>query len=187
MELEKQKNISRVIHNTLKRFEDFPKDSFEIKSIDLKYVLEYTVFLEKELDRLQKENDLAKKALIANSYEADERNNLLVKIQELQKENEEFRKLEKDHNYSVPVIRENSKLRYELAHSVSCDKIRENIDNRISIVEKMLDEMIDKSIGCINVSLLNKKEKEEVINKRNCLIVQKATLEDIKKDLLEEE
>lgn len=60
MELEKQKNISRVIHNTLKRFEDFPKDSFEIKSIDLKYVLEYTVFLEKELDRLQKENEKLK-------------------------------------------------------------------------------------------------------------------------------
>ena len=43
------------------------------------------------IDRLQKENDLAKKALIANSYEADERNNLLVKIQELQKENEELK------------------------------------------------------------------------------------------------
>lgn len=70
---------------------------------------------------------------------------------------------------------------------ISKDKIREKIDNRISTVEKMLDEMIDKSIGCINVSLLNKKEKEEVINKRNCLTVQKATLEDIKKGLLKEE
>lgn len=46
------------------------------------------------IDRLQKENDLAKKALIANSYEADERNNLLVKIQELQKENEELKEID---------------------------------------------------------------------------------------------
>lgn len=63
MELEKQKNISRVIHNTLKRFEDFPEDVFKIKPIDLKYVLEYAVFLEEELNRLQKENEEYSKQL----------------------------------------------------------------------------------------------------------------------------
>lgn len=57
----------------------------------------------------------------------DEKNE---ELDRLQKENEEFRKLEKDHNYSVQVIRENSKLRYELAHSVSCDKIRKEIKKR---------------------------------------------------------
>lgn len=67
------------------------------------------------------------------------------------------------------------------------NKIREKIDSRILTIEKLLDEMIDKSIGCINTSLLSKKEKEEIIAKRNCLIVQKATLEDIKIDLLKEE
>lgn len=49
-------------------------------------------------------------------------------LDRLQKENEDFRRLEKDLNYSVSVIRENSKLRYELAHSVSCDKISEKIE-----------------------------------------------------------
>ena len=131
-----------------------------------------------EIDRLHKENDLARKALIANSYEADERNNLLVKIQELQKENEKLKEIDLTTVHIKGVCDEKERWR---------NKIREKIDNRISIVEKMLDEMIDKSIGCINVSLLNKKEKEEVINKRNCLTVQKATLEDIKKDLLKEE
>lgn len=72
-------------------------------------------------------------------------------------------------------------------NSISKDKIREKIDSRISTVEKLLDEMIDKSIGCINVSCLSKKEKEEVIAKRNCLTVQKATLIDMKNDLLKEE
>lgn len=72
-------------------------------------------------------------------------------------------------------------------NSISKDKIREKIDNRISTIENLLDEMVDKSIGCINVSYLSKKEKEKIILKRNCLTVQKATLIDIKKDLLKEE
>ena len=54
-------------------------------------------------------------------------------------------------------------------------------------IEKLLDEMVDKSIGMINVSYLNKKEREEVLNKRNCLLVQKATLIQVKEDLLKEE
>ena len=53
--------------------------------------------------------------------------------------------------------------------------------------KKLLDEMVDKSIGMINVSYLNKKEREEVLNKRNCLLVQKATLIQAKEDLLKEE
>lgn len=52
---------------------------------------------------------------------------LMTKFEQLQKENEELRKLEKDHNYSSQVIRENTKLRYELAHSISTDKLEEKI------------------------------------------------------------
>lgn len=117
---------------------------------------------------------------------------VLQHIKHLQKENERYKRIKPvsiDGEYEIDIeefLNVSDKL-YELErNSISKDKIREKIDNRISIVEKMLDEMIDKSIGCINVSLLNKKEKEEVINKRNCLTVQKATLEDIKKDLLKE-
>jgi hypothetical protein len=43
-------------------------------------------------------------------------------------------------------------------------------------IQKQLDDMIDKEIGCINVSYLSKKEKEEVINKRNNLLIQKYML-----------
>lgn len=38
----------------------------------------------------------------------------------------------------------------------------------------------------INISYLSKKEREEVINKRNCLLVQKATYQEIL-SLLEKE
>jgi hypothetical protein len=103
---------------------------------------------------------------------------VLQELDRLQKENEELKEIDLTTVHIKGVCDEKERWR---------NKIREKIDNRISIVEKLLDEMIDKSIGCINVSLLNKKEKEEVINKRNCLTVQKATLEDIKKDLLKEE
>lgn len=58
------------------------------------------------------------------------------------------------------------------------------ITNRISSIDKLLDDMIDKSIGCINVTGLTKKEKEEVITKRNSLLVQKATIMQLKEDLL---
>ena len=57
MEMDKQKFISRVVHNTLKRCDDFPKDSIEIKPADLKFVLEYTLFIEECLSNLQKENE----------------------------------------------------------------------------------------------------------------------------------
>jgi hypothetical protein len=74
-----------------------------------------------ELDRLQKENDLAKKALIANSYEADERNNLLVKIQKLQKEKEELKNERNIYRTQV-----NSAFDKGFIHK---DKIRELIEN----------------------------------------------------------
>ena len=115
----------------------------------------------------------------SDDYELQEAyNTVFQELERLQKENEKLKEIDLTTVHIKGVCDEKERWR---------NKIREKIDNRISIVEKLLDEMIDKSIGCINVSLLSKKEKEEVIAKRNCLIVQKATLEDIKKDLLKEE
>lgn len=98
---------------------------------------------------------------------------VLQELEHLQKENEELKEIDLTTVYIKGVYDEK-------------DRWREKIDNRISIVENLLDEMVDKNIGCINTSYLSKKEKEEVMNKRNCLLVQKATLEDIK-NLLKEE
>lgn len=67
------------------------------------------------------------------------------------------------------------------------DKIKEKIEEQTKRIDELLDGMIDKSIGCINVSYLSKKEKEEVIAKRNSLVVQKATLQQVKEELLKGE
>lgn len=99
-------------------------------------------------------------------------------LEHLQKENEELKNIDLTTVYLKGVADEKERWR---------NKIREKIDNQIEKIEKLLDEMTDKSIGAINVSYLNKKEREEVINKRNCLLVQKATLIQVKEYLLKEE
>lgn len=103
---------------------------------------------------------------------------VLKALEDYKKENEELKNIDLTTVYLKGVA--DGKERWR-------NKIREKIDNRISTIENLLDEMVDKSIGCINVSYLSKKEKEKVILKRNCLTVQKATLINIKKDLLKEE
>lgn len=74
-----------------------------------------------------------------------------------------------------------------LENSISKDKIQTYINERLDLINKLLEDMIDKSTSCINVSYLSKKEKEELINKRNCLIVQRATLQQVKEELLKGE
>lgn len=78
-------------------------------------------------------------------------------------------------------------LQEKLDNSISKDKIKERIEEQTKRIDKLLEDMIDKSTGCINVSYLSKKEKEEVIAKRNSLIVQKATLQQVKEELLKGE
>lgn len=112
---------------------------------------------------------------------------ILHHIEHLQKENEElkaFLKRIEDKDLDEANIRAEAMLDMDKKWR---NKIREKIDNQVERIEKLLDEMVDKSIGMINVSYLNKKEREEVLNKRNCLLVQKATLIQEKEDLLKEE
>lgn len=67
--------------------------------------------------------------------------------------------------------------------------MKEYLTKRIEDVEKCYNDLIkpyyDEKINIINVSLMSKKEKEEFINKRNCLLVQRECYQEIL-DKLEE-
>lgn len=58
-------------------------------------------------------------------------NSLLQKNKELEEENKELMKLKKDHNYSVDVVRQNTKLRYELFNSIPKEKIEKLLKTKI--------------------------------------------------------
>ena len=57
-------------------------------------------------------------------------------IDRLQEENKELMKLKKDHSYSVDVVRQNTKLRYELFNSIPKEKIIEEKGTRKHIMEE---------------------------------------------------
>lgn len=116
------------------------EDNFYPKTVINKIDLKAISTILQELDNLQKENDLAKKALIANSYEADEINTLLVKIQELQKENEEYSK-----QMDLDYVDENF---------VSKDKLIEAIDFAINATDSTDDYSIGLCNGMIYVKAL---------------------------------
>lgn len=69
------------------------------------------------------------------------------------------------------------------------DSLVEKIRYRIKSVKNCYDDLIkpyyDEELNIINTSYMNKKEKEEFINKRNCLLVQKATFEEVLQELLD--
>lgn len=60
-------------------------------------------------------------------------------------------------------------------------KLIEKLEERIKAVDKCYNELLTDigGIKIINVTGLNKKEREEIINKRNCLLVQKHCYEEI--------
>ena len=64
----------------------------------------------------------------------------------------------------------------------SKDKIREYLEKRINDVKKAYDDLTEpyyiEGVG-FNISYMTKREKEEFINKRSCLIVQKQTYKEI--------
>ena len=61
--------------------------------------------------------------------------------------------------------------------------MKEYLTKRIEDVEKCYNDLIkpyyDVELGILNVSLMSKKEKEEFINKRNCLLVQRECYQEI--------
>lgn len=64
-------------------------------------------------------------------------------------------------------------------------QIVEYLGERIKSVDKCYDELVkpyyDEKLNIINTSFMSKKEKEEFVNKRNCLLVQKHCYEEILK------
>ena len=97
-----------------------------------------------ELDRLQKENDLAKKALIANSYEADERNNLLAEVQRLKKENEKLKEIDLTTVHIKGACDEKERWRNKIREKIELIKILRqalyNESNVITILQDLLKE-----------------------------------------------
>lgn len=61
------------------------------------------------------------------------------------------------------------------------NEIIEYLNKRIADTEKCYNEMLTDVGGMkiLNITGLSKKEKEEVINKRNCLLVQKYCYQEI--------
>lgn len=55
-------------------------------------------------------------------------------------------------------------------------KTEKECKDYLKVIQEKLKEMVDPSIGCINVSGLSRKQKEEVTNKRNCLLTQEYML-----------
>ena len=56
---------------------------------------------------------------------------LQKRIEELEEENKELMKLKKDHSYSVDVVRQNTKLRYELFNSIPKAKVENLLKTKI--------------------------------------------------------
>ena len=115
---------------------------------------------------------------------------VLQALEELQEENEGIKarvdKYIQGGNETLRLEHEET-LKYYHENYIEKDKIKEKIEEQTKRIDKLLEDMIDKSTGCINVSYLSKKEKEEVIAKRNSLVVQKATLKQFEEDVLKGE
>lgn len=62
-------------------------------------------------------------------------------------------------------------------------QIVEYLEERIKSVDKCYDELLTDvgGVKIINVTGLDRKEVQEIINKRNCLLVQKHCYEEILK------
>ena len=114
--------------------------------------------------------------------------NLIEKLQKEIKHQKQQRKYWRDNFYEqqeeIEVLKEDLDKKVkalDIAMSnpdyICKDKIREKIKNIEDIYKKEMKPYQTK-YG-LNVSLLSKKEKEELINKRNGLLTQKITLEDL--------
>lgn len=100
-----------------------------------------------------------------------------------------FRKIPQVENILYPLdINQFQKLSEYMAQLESDkQKLIEKLEERIQSVEKCYQDFIkpyyDEKLNLINTSFMSKKEKEEFINKRNCLLVQKHCYEEIFKIL----
>lgn len=58
------------------------------------------------------------------------------------------------------------------------DEVKKFLQKRISDTNicygKLVEPYTDKELGVINISCMSRKEKEEFVNQRNCLLVQRS-------------
>lgn len=89
-----------------------------------------------------------------------------------------------DFSESIEILESASKYIEKL--ETDKQKLIEKLEEKNRNINKLLDEMITdmgEGIKIINVTGLTRKEKEEVVNKRNCLLVQEYCYEEILKIL----
>lgn len=89
---------------------------------------------------------------------------------------------EKEKNKSLKKQIKEMQEYYKNADFIFKDKIKERMEQTKKVYdEEMKPYMIEVGNGekVLNVTYLSKKEKEELINKRNCLLVQIKTYEDL--------
>ena len=159
-----------------KEDEEYYRDSIEQKELLIKgwrNISNLITKLQKEIERQKEKRENQKVELAILNEKQKEMNKLKntvssyhgmfkkqeKQIKELQKENEEKDK-----------------------------QIEQYLNKRIKDIEKCYNEMLTDigGIKIINITGLSKKEKEEVINKRNCLLVQKHCYQEILEKLAKE-
>ena len=107
--------------------------------------------------------------------------NILAELKRLQEENELQRKQLNDAFTKGFIHKDEIKDIQTKANKYDrlLEKIKDRIESIKKCYEKEINKYYDESIGTLNISCLNKKEKQELLNKRNCLIVQKATFKEV--------
>lgn len=126
-------------------------------------------YYEEKIEKLQKENELAKQALIENCNIADERNQLLKENEELKKKLKEEEKLNK--------IIKNTKLDKLL-------NISRNNGKTIELAMQLKEEIL-KLPKCRLYGIKNCKNKRILLIKEECIPIQKVKdkIEEYKRDM----
>lgn len=110
----------------------------------------------------------------------------IAKILDLKKEDTDSLIAFKESIYEK-TVKENIELKKKVEQlETDKQKLIEKLEKKIKNIDKLLDEMITDmgdGIKIINLTGLTRKEKEEVVNKRNCLLVQKYSYKEILKIL----
>jgi len=117
--------------------------------------------------------------------------NILADRERLEKENEEYKNqldldyVEENYIRKIDVNKAINEARETMDKANKYDRLMNKIKERIKSVEKCYEDLIkpyyDKEADIINVSFMSKREKEEFINKRNCILVQKHCYKEILK------
>lgn len=90
----------------------------------------------------------------------------------------ELMKLKKDHSYSVDVVRENTKLRYELFRSIPVEKIEEKMKQ----IDKEYNDILSE-YGNIDTDVTFNVTNENVRKHLDELVIRFTTLKELKEEV----